>query len=257
MMVCGCCFLSVALASPATAYTPDTLTVTFLDVGQGDAILVQAPNGPAMLVNAGESWAAPAVSAGLDTEGIGRLEYVVATHGHADHIGGMVGVLPSVTVGTFVSNGVPASTQTAVNLRTYLSSRGIPTDTATAGDSLALDPANVTVLNPPPDPCTDQNEASVVLRLVFGGQSFPSPATPEPRPGGGCSPRAGPSRRGFSRSATTGAARRAHESGINLLDSAAVRSTTRPSIPGRIERVSASTYGALAGYNQSNKNKYA
>lgn len=166
--------LAVALLSPSTAYTPDTLTVTFLDVGQGDSILVQAPNGRAMLVDAGESWAASAVSAGLAAEGITRLEYVVATHDHADHIGGMVGVLPSVTVGQFVTNGVPASTQTAINLRTYLSSRAIPTDAATAGETLALDPANVTVtvLSPPVVPGADQNEASVVLRLVFGMQSF-------------------------------------------------------------------------------------
>ncbi len=166
--------LAVAIAGPATAYTPDTLTVTFLDVGQGDSLLVQAPNGRAMLVDAGESWTAPTVAAGLTAEGITRLEYVVATHDHADHIGGMTGVLPSVTVGTFVSNGVPASTQTAINLRTYLSTHAIPTDTATAGETLALDPANVTVtvLNPPAVPGTDQNEASVVLRLVFGGQSF-------------------------------------------------------------------------------------
>ena len=163
-------FLAVVVIAPSTAYTPDTLTVTFLDVGQGDSILVQAPNGRAMLVDAGESWAAPAVAAGLATEGVSRLEYVVATHDHADHIGGMVGVLPSVTVGQFISSGVSASTQTAANLRTYLSTRGIPTDAATAGETLALDPANVTVtvLNPPAVPDTDQNEASVVLRLVFG-----------------------------------------------------------------------------------------
>lgn len=152
------------------ADVPDTLTVTFLYVGQGNSILVQSPNGRAMLVDAGESWAAKAVAAGLEAEDITRLEYVVATHDHADHIGGMTGVLPSVTVGQFVSSGVPASTQTAANLRTYLSTHAISTDAATAGETLALDPANVTVtvLNPPAVPGTDQNEASVVLRLVFG-----------------------------------------------------------------------------------------
>jgi competence protein ComEC len=166
--------VALALIATATAYVPDTLAVTFLDVGQGDAILVQAPNGRAMLVDAGESWAAPAVAAGLEAEGIDRLEYVVATHDHDDHIGGMVDVLPQVTVGQFVTNGVTASTWTATELRAYLSTHAIATREATAGDTLALDPANVTVtvLNPPPDPGTDQNEASVVLRLVFGTQSF-------------------------------------------------------------------------------------
>lgn len=78
----------------------------------------------------------------------------------------MVGVLPQVAVGQFVTNGVPASTQTAIDLRTYLSTHAIATHAATAGDTLVLDPTNVTVtvLNPPAVPGTDQNEASVVLR---------------------------------------------------------------------------------------------
>ena len=104
--------LAVLVVGPATAYVPDTLTVTFLDVGQGDSILVQAPNGHAMLLDAGESWAAPAVSAGLAAEGITQLDYVIATHDHDDHIGGMAQVLPEVTVGAFLTNGMPASTVT-------------------------------------------------------------------------------------------------------------------------------------------------
>ena len=47
--------VALALFATATAYTPDTLTVTFLDVGEADAAIVQAPNGHAMLVDAGES----------------------------------------------------------------------------------------------------------------------------------------------------------------------------------------------------------
>ena len=55
---------AVAIIATATAHIPDTLTLTFLDVGQGDSILVQAPNGRTMLVDTGESWAAPAVRGG-------------------------------------------------------------------------------------------------------------------------------------------------------------------------------------------------
>lgn len=166
--------LAVVVLSPATAHDPYTLTVTFLDVGQGDAILVQAPNDRAMLIDAGESWAGPTVSSALRTEGITRLDYVVATHDHDDHIGGMAQVLPQVTVGEFLNNGVPASTETATELRAALAARSIPAHAATAGETLALDPANVTVtvLNPSPGHGTDQNENSVVLRLVFGTQSF-------------------------------------------------------------------------------------
>jgi len=158
----------------SAAYDPDTLTVTILDVGQADAILVQAPNGASMLVDAAEPWNASVVSACLTEEGIDRLAFAVGTHNHEDHIGGMVHVLPQVTVGQYVNSSMPPETQWARELNAYIVDRGIPFRSVTAGDTIALDPANVTVtvLNPPPDPGTDANEASVVLRLAFGMQSF-------------------------------------------------------------------------------------
>lgn len=167
-------FLLTLLIIPAAAHDAGTLTVTFLDVGQGDAILVQALNDRAMLIDAGEAWAGPIVSADLAAEGITRLDYLVATHDDDDHIGGIGEVLQHVTISEYVSNGVPAGTHTATGLRTLLADRQIPTHAATAGEILALDPTNMTisVLNPPASPGTDQNENSVVLRLVFGSQSI-------------------------------------------------------------------------------------
>lgn len=162
---------SIGLSS---AYAPDTLTVTILDVGQADAILVQAPNGASMLVDAAEPWSASVVSAYLAEEGIDRLAFAVGTHNHEDHIGGMVHVLPQVTVGQYVNSSLPPDTQWARELNAYIVDRGIPFRSVTAGDTIALDRTNltVTVLNPPASPGTDANEASVVLRLEFGTQSF-------------------------------------------------------------------------------------
>lgn len=168
--------LLVILIAPAMAYVPDTLTVTVIDVGESDAIMVQAPNGHAMLIDAGRKGDAVTVSDALATEGITRLDYVVGTHEDADHIGGMVSVLSYMTVGEYVNNGVEGSdpSQTTLFLRTYLASRSIIPRAVTAGDTLALDPTNVTVsvLNPQADRGSDDNSASVVLRLTFGTQSF-------------------------------------------------------------------------------------
>ncbi|MEN6343328.1 MAG: MBL fold metallo-hydrolase, partial [Methanospirillum sp.] len=167
-------FLVVSLIAPAGAYVPDTLTVTFLDIGNADSILVQAPNGHAMLVDAGVPRDASTVTAALAAAKVSRLEYVVGTHGDNDHIGGMVGVLPHVSVGEFVNNGITVENKQGADLQSYLSAHAIPVRSVTAGDTLDLDPANVTVtvLNPQADPGTDWNEASVVLRLAFGTQSF-------------------------------------------------------------------------------------
>jgi competence protein ComEC len=168
--------LAIALFATATAYVPDTLTVTFLEVGEADAAIVQTPNGHTMLVDAGRQGNSVTVSDALAAEGIERLDYVVGTHEDADHIGGMVPVLSYMELGEYVNNGVedPDPSDTTLFLRTYLASRGITPRAVEAGDTLALDPANVTVtvLNPPADPGSDDNEASVVLRLVYGTQSF-------------------------------------------------------------------------------------
>jgi competence protein ComEC len=165
---------ALALFATATAYVPDTLTVTFLDVGEADAAIVQAPNGHAMLVDAGRQGDAVTVSNALAAEGITRLDYVVATDEDADHIGGVVPVLSYMAVGEYVNNGVedPDPSQTTLFLRTYLGSRSIAPRAVTAGDTLALDPTNVivTVLNPEPDRGNDDNGASVVLRLVYGDE---------------------------------------------------------------------------------------
>jgi len=167
-------FLIGVIIAPAAAYVPDTLTVTFLDIGNADSILVQAPNGHAMLVDAGVPRDASTVTVALARAKVSRLEYVVATHGDNDHIGGMVGVLPHVAVGQFVNNGITVENKQGEDLASYLSAHAIPVRAVTAGDTLDLDAANVTVtvLNPQADPGTDWNEASVVLRLVFGSESF-------------------------------------------------------------------------------------
>ncbi len=156
------------------SYEPDTLTVTFLDVGQGDAILVQAANGHAMLVDAGEASAAPNVSARLAAKGVAHLAYLVGTHDHDDHIGGMASVVGSLAVDEYLENGDPAASETAASLHETLALRGIPARNLTAGETIPLDPANitVTVLNPQPVRIGDENEDSIVLRLVWGETSF-------------------------------------------------------------------------------------
>jgi competence protein ComEC len=79
-----------------------------------------------------------------------------------------------VSIGQYVNSSLPPDTQWAKDLNAHLLDRDIPFRSVTAGDTIALDPANitVTVLNPPANPGTDVNEASVVLRLEFGPQSF-------------------------------------------------------------------------------------
>ncbi|MGV3719993.1 MAG: ComEC/Rec2 family competence protein, partial [Actinomycetota bacterium] len=74
------------------------LRVTFLDVGQGDAALVQAPGGEALLIDGGPSQAGDDVSAALETGGVKRISLLVGSHPLEDHIGGLIRALQSVPV---------------------------------------------------------------------------------------------------------------------------------------------------------------
>lgn len=90
----------------------DELKVHFIDVGQGDAILIQTPKGENVLVDGGPRKAGKGLVDYLKSLGIKKLDYVVATHPDADHIGGLISVLNSISIKTFVNSGKVHTTDT-------------------------------------------------------------------------------------------------------------------------------------------------
>lgn len=148
------------------------LDVHFIDVGQGDSILVVC-NGEAMLIDGGNNDAEDIVPDYLRRQGVTHLNYIVATHPHADHIGGLDAVARAVSADTVYTSCVDYDTK---SFRDFL------TDvTAGGGEVLFPDPdstfdlggATVTVLGPRTYNVPESwNNASIVLRLVYGGTSF-------------------------------------------------------------------------------------
>nr|WP_048171952.1 lamin tail domain-containing protein [Methanosarcina sp. 2.H.A.1B.4] len=152
--------------------TDENLTVHFLDVGQGDSILLEY-NGKAMLVDAGERNQGSGVSAYLHEHDISGIDYVVATHPHADHIGGMDEVLSSFQVEHFIDSGFPHTSKTYENMLTTIDKKNIPFEVAEKGKEIEFDPAvDVEVLNPGPEYSDELNENSVVLKVSYGEVSF-------------------------------------------------------------------------------------
>ncbi len=97
-----------ASAAPALAQAGESLAITFADVGQGDATLIRTPRGKYILVDAGPSDAAAAhMFLGFASD---TIDLVVASHGHADHIGGMPWVFQRFAVRRYMDNGVPHTT---------------------------------------------------------------------------------------------------------------------------------------------------
>ncbi|WP_367343846.1 lamin tail domain-containing protein [Methanomethylovorans sp.] len=150
----------------------DNLTVHFIDVGQGDSILVEY-DGKSMLVDAGESNMGSRVSAFLMELGISSLDYVVATHPHADHIGGLLTIIDQYPVGQFIDSGYPHTSQTYENMLIAIDTKDIPFHVVQRGESIDLAQGiDIQVLNPGKERSNDINENSVVLKITDGDVSF-------------------------------------------------------------------------------------
>ena|GEM_PF-160390 len=148
------------------------LTIHFLDVGQGDSILIEC-NNSTMLIDAGESGQEEFILDYLQDQGISTLNYVIATHPHSDHIGGMDDILNNFQVDYFIDSGYPHTTQTYEDMLTIIDQNDIPFEIAQAGQTIDFDPAvDIEVLNPGTTYSDDLNENSVVLKITYGDTSF-------------------------------------------------------------------------------------
>ncbi|GAA5262116.1 ComEC/Rec2 family competence protein [Methanocalculus sp. MC3] len=164
---------------PDTTQTPppqvqpgSRLEAHFIDVGQGDAILIQY-NGKNMLIDAGDRGYGSTVVSYLREQSVSRLDYIVATHPHADHIGGMTDVLDAFPVGRFIDSGNPHTSQTYENMLLAIDEKNIPFSVAERGQTINLDSAlSIQILNPGPQLTGDLNEDSVVLKMEYGQVAF-------------------------------------------------------------------------------------
>jgi competence protein ComEC len=149
------------------------LTVTMLDVGQGDAVLVEVPGpggGARLLVDGG-----PDDRAALDELrrlGVRRLDAVVVSHPHHDHTGGLPAVLRSLTVGLLLTGPTPLDPASAAlsagETERVAVQRGVPVHRSSAGERFTLGAAAVRILSPPADGSlgADLNEGSLVLHIA-------------------------------------------------------------------------------------------
>ena len=147
-----------------------TLTVTWLDVGQGDAAVIQC-GGQSMLIDGGKPEKSSYIYAWLQQHGLSFLDVIVATHVDADHIGGLSGALNYASVGTAYCPVTTGTTETFQSFVKYLAQRGKKITVPTAGETFALGGAQVQILGPL-HRAEDSNDNSIVLKVSFGATSF-------------------------------------------------------------------------------------
>ena len=147
-----------------------TLTVTWLDVGQGDVAVIQC-GGQSMLIDGGKPEKSSYIYAWLQQHGLSYLDVIVATHVDADHIGGLSGALNYASVGTAYCPETTGTTETFQSFVKYLAQRGKQITVPTAGETFALGGAQVQILGPL-HRAEDSNDNSIVLKVSFGATSF-------------------------------------------------------------------------------------
>lgn len=148
----------------------DTLRVHFLDVGQGDAALVVCGD-HAMLIDGGSPNKSDIIYSCLKRQNINYLDYIVCTHAHEDHVGGLSGALNYAKVGVALC---PVSEDDSKPFRSfvkYLDEQGVEITIPTAGTSFPFGSATVEVLGPVGSG-QSVNNTSIVLRIVHGNVSF-------------------------------------------------------------------------------------
>lgn len=147
-----------------------SFTIHFIDVGQADSALVTC-DGHSMLIDGGNADDSNLVYSVLQRETEGHLDYVIGTHAHEDHIGGLSGAFEADTADVTFCPVTEYDSKAFRNFKARADERGGGITVPAVGDTFTLGEATVTVVavNSVPE---DTNNTSIVIRIVYGGTSF-------------------------------------------------------------------------------------
>jgi len=165
----------VSLSDPVNTVNDHegNLTVHFIDVGQGDSILIETPNGNTMLIDGGSRSEGDTVTEYLNQLDISTINVMVATHPHEDHIGGLNDVLSNFNVLQVYDPGVAHTSQTYENFLLKIDANNIDYSIGRAGQSIDLDPnIDFEIISPSIIDEDELNDNSIVIKMTYHDVSF-------------------------------------------------------------------------------------
>ena len=164
--------VSSAPSASSTTISNASFTVTFIDVGQGDASLIQC-DGENMLIDGGTPDQSQKIYAILIEKGITDLKYIVCTHTHSDHAGGLSGALQAATCQQALTTVTTSTNETFTTFLTQCDKHNVPIVVPQVGDQYSLGTASFQILGPTDmEEAMDENDKSLVLRMSYGDTSF-------------------------------------------------------------------------------------
>ena len=160
-------------APSTTTQTSTNVTIKFIDVGQGEAILIALPE-KTMLIDAGPTGSAPKIAQVLQKLGRNKIDYLVATHPDEDHIGGMADVISNTQIGTIYAPNKTNNTATYRKFLTAIQNNNLQITLAEAGTIIdQTDSYKLEILWPKKDAnFPDTNDYSIIIKLTVGNKTF-------------------------------------------------------------------------------------
>ena len=147
------------------------LKIHYIDVGQADCILIEQGSS-SMLIDAGNNEDADTVKNYISGQGITKLNYIVGTHPHEDHIGGLDYVINSFQIGKIFMPKATSNTKTFQDVVSAIKAKGMKATVPKALETFKVGDATATILAPKSSDYEDLNNNSIVIRLTFGNNSF-------------------------------------------------------------------------------------
>ena len=156
-------------SSPAAPSRVKPLGLTFIDVGHGDACLVQCPDGQNILIDGGFRYYESFVIKALKKAGVKKLDMIIATHPHADHVGGLAAVIKAFPVDLVLDSGKPHPTPIYRDfLETIKTHPAVKYKMGRAGQVFRFGKVTMKILHPGNRLSSNINNCSIVCRLTYG-----------------------------------------------------------------------------------------
>ena len=172
IMLCTLCSCDM-LSEVGALFGYGRIKAHFLDVGQGDSIFIELPDGKTMLIDSGENYHGEGILKYIKDRGKSKIDYLVGTHPHTDHIGSMPYIVRNFEIGSVFMPRAGTNTEAYTSLLKAVRRKGLKVTKAAAGLNICdKEDLKIDVVGPKKIDNDNLNNCSAVIKITFKSNSF-------------------------------------------------------------------------------------